>query len=122
MHGTFRRARGRLALGALALFAVAGGVAFASIPDASGMIHGCYRTSLDDQKGQLRVVEDPASCRSNETAIQWNEHGTQGPPGQAGADQRVSRRHFQSRRAPHHHHRRHRRNDYFGDRPYDCAE
>jgi hypothetical protein len=52
------------------------------------VIHGCYRTSTDDQKGQLRVVEDPASCRSNESAIQWNDTGVAGPAGPAGADGR----------------------------------
>jgi hypothetical protein len=82
MHRCLRRHG--LALGVLAIFAVAGGVAYASIPDASGVIHGCYRTSTDDQKGQLRVVEDPGNCRNNETAIQWNEQGDQGPQGLPG--------------------------------------
>lgn len=75
----------RLPAALVGLLVVAGG-AYAAIPDASGTIHGCYRTSTDDQKGQLRVVEDAASCRSNETAIQWNEQGTPGLPGPAGAD------------------------------------
>ena len=80
------RLRGwRLPAALVVLLAVAGG-AYAAIPDAAGVIHGCYRTSTDDQKGQLRVVEDPASCRSNEEPIQWNEQGTQGLPGAAGMD------------------------------------
>ena len=86
MHFIRRSRRGRLALGVLAILMVAGGVAYASIPDASGVIHGCYRTSTDDQKGQLRVVEDPASCRNNEAPIQWNEQGVPGPPGPPGQD------------------------------------
>jgi hypothetical protein len=64
-----RRLGVRLALVTTVLLAVAAGVAYATIPDATGVINGCYRTSLDDQRGQLRVVDDPSSCRSNETAI-----------------------------------------------------
>jgi hypothetical protein len=66
---------------AFAVSAIAGGVAYATIPDEAGVINGCYRTSLDDQRGQLRVVDDPASCRSNEVAIHWNQKGTQGIQG-----------------------------------------
>ncbi|MFL5944734.1 MAG: collagen-like protein, partial [Gaiellaceae bacterium] len=69
---------------ALAATAIAGGVAYATIPDATGVIHGCYRTDLTDQKGQLRVVDDPANCRSNETATQWNQQGVPGAPGSQG--------------------------------------
>ena len=83
-------ARGRrVAIAAVALFAVAGGLAYAAIPDASGVIHACYRTSTDDQKGQLRVVESAASCRNNESPTQWNvtgAPGAQGPAGEDGAD------------------------------------
>lgn len=78
--------RGRLALAVAALFAIAGGIAYASIPDASGVIHGCYRTSLDDQKGQLRVVSEAGNCRSNELPIDWSVTGPPGPPGADGAD------------------------------------
>ena len=77
---------GRVAIGAVALFAVAGGIAYAAIPDAAGVIHGCYRTSTDDQKGQLRVVDSATSCRNNELPIQWNATGAQGVPGPAGED------------------------------------
>jgi hypothetical protein len=75
-----------MAIAAVAIFAVLGGIAYASIPDAAGVIHGCYRTSMDDQKGQLRVVEDPANCRTNEQPIEWNQRGAAGPPGPAGQD------------------------------------
>jgi hypothetical protein len=79
------RTRTRTILAGLVLAAaLVGGVAWATIPDAAGVINGCYRTSTDDQKGQLRVVDDPASCRSNETAIRWNERGVAGTTGAAG--------------------------------------
>lgn len=68
------------------VFAVAGGIAYAAIPDSTGVIHGCYRVSTDDQKGQLRVVDSPASCRSNELPIEWNVTGAPGPPGPPGVD------------------------------------
>jgi hypothetical protein len=80
----FRRAL--IAITGLGIFGVLGGLAYAAIPDGAGVIHGCYRTSTDDQKGQLRVVEDPASCRSNEQPIQWNEQGAPGADGPAGQD------------------------------------
>jgi|ERR1700675_3683538 len=63
------------------LLVLAGTVAFASIPDSSGVIHGCFET----QQGQLRVI-DPATqhCLPSETAISWNNIGPQGPAGLAG--------------------------------------
>ncbi|MHB1243576.1 MAG: hypothetical protein ACYC1P_09305 [Gaiellaceae bacterium] len=82
----------RTVVAGVAIFAIAGGIAFASIPDADGLIHGCYRSAAGDAQGQLRVVEDPARCRGNETAIQWSEQGVagapgpQGPPGEDGED------------------------------------
>jgi hypothetical protein len=72
---------GTIFAGLVLAAALAGGVAYATIPAADGAINGCYRTSLDDQKGQLRIVDDPASCRSNELAIQWSQEGPQGIQG-----------------------------------------
>ncbi len=86
MKSTLVARGGRVAIAAAALFAVAGGLAYAAIPDAAGVIHGCYRTSTDDQKGQLRVVESEANCRSNESPTQWNVTGAQGEAGEDGAD------------------------------------
>jgi hypothetical protein len=78
--------RGRLTLAAVGLVAVGAGIAYGAIPDAAGVIHGCYRTSTDDQKGQLRVVEEPGNCRNNELPIEWSVTGPPGPPGAPGAD------------------------------------
>jgi hypothetical protein len=63
---------------------IVGGVAFATIPDSSGVIHACYRVADDDRKGEVRIVSDPAACRTSEAAIQWNQVGRQGPQGPAG--------------------------------------
>jgi hypothetical protein len=62
------------------------GVAYATIPDASGVITGCYRRFL----GGLRVIDPGAGerCGPLEIALQWNQTGPQGPqgvPGEAGA-------------------------------------
>jgi hypothetical protein len=56
-----------------------GGVAFATIPDSSKTIHGCYNKS----NGNLRVVESAGDCRKNETALPWNQQGPPGTPGGA---------------------------------------
>jgi hypothetical protein len=62
---------------ALAALVVAlGGVAYATIPDSNGTIHGCYKKA----NGTLRVVDEGAGCRSSEKSLDWNQ---QGPPGEA---------------------------------------
>ena len=53
----------------------------AAIPDSSGVIHGCYR----NHDGSLRVVDNPTTCKHNETAVSWNQTGPQGPQGPVGA-------------------------------------
>ena len=65
------------ALGFAALMVALGGVAYATIPDSNGTIHGCYQKN----DGALRVVNDAAACRSSEQAIDWNQQGRPGPPG-----------------------------------------
>jgi hypothetical protein len=51
----------------------------AGIPDADGVIHACYKT----QNGTLRVIDDAVeTCDArNETPLNWNQTGPQGPPG-----------------------------------------
>jgi hypothetical protein len=65
------------AIAITALVVAIGGVAYAAIPDSNGTIHGCYQK----ENGNLRVVASATDCKTNETAIQWNQ---QGPPGQSG--------------------------------------
>lgn len=65
---------------AVAGLTLAGGLAWASIPDA-GVIHGCYK----NVSGDLRVVDSAtSSCKNNETSLVWNQAGTPGPQGPAG--------------------------------------
>ena len=63
-----------------AVFAVATAVQ-ASIPDASGVIHSCYKTNT----GSLRVIDSPGSaCGSSEKPLNWSQRGPTGPTGPAG--------------------------------------
>ena len=80
MHTRIRRVA--LAVTAVAIVAIAGGVTYA-VADigGGGVINGCYKS----QNGQLRLI-DPASdsCSPSETAISWGQTGTQGPKGDKG--------------------------------------
>ena len=60
-----RRVR-RAALIAIAGVLAVGGIAYATIPDANGVIHGCR----NDQSGELRVIES-GDCRPSESALDW---------------------------------------------------
>ena len=62
------------------LNAAAFGIAHATIPDGNGVIHACYLNS----DGRLRVVNDPTSCKRDETALSWSQSGPQGPQGPVG--------------------------------------
>jgi hypothetical protein len=67
---------------ALAVVVVAAvSVAYASIPDSAGVIHGCYLKS----NGQLRVIDSAvSSCTPAEVPLQWSQTGPQGPAGPQG--------------------------------------
>src|SRR5262245_8738603 len=66
----------------LALLVVAGVVLTkATIPDAKGVIHGCYSKS----GGSIRVIDDSVTtCNANETSLSWNVIGPAGPVGPQG--------------------------------------
>jgi hypothetical protein len=79
------------AAGAVIATALAGGIAFAAIPNSGGVINGCYQKN----EGQLRVIDQATqSCRLSEIGIAWNEFGVRGAkgdkgdPGAPGADGR----------------------------------
>jgi hypothetical protein len=60
---------------------VAGGIALATIPDGSGVVHACYLKS----GGALRVIDNSVtSCSQNETELTWNNVGPRGPQGLPG--------------------------------------
>jgi hypothetical protein len=60
----------------------------ASIVGPDGTINGCYRTDADKSgpKGELRLLAADEACRNNELAIQWNQEGAKGDPGDDGAE------------------------------------
>jgi hypothetical protein len=73
-----RVGRAGVVAAALALTAAVG---YASIPDASGVIHACHST----RDGVLRVIDAPSqTCSRNEIALSWNQSGPSGPAGPAG--------------------------------------
>ncbi|MGW6279456.1 hypothetical protein [Kribbella sp. NPDC055071] len=64
----------------------AGTAAYAAIPGADGVVHGCYnKGGLLQDKGAVRVVDEGEQCRSTETAMTWNQRGPAGPIGPTGA-------------------------------------
>jgi hypothetical protein len=72
----------------VALVMVAGGIAYAAIPDSNGVIHACYLNAAGGQpQGSLRVIDTAKSqtCKATETALNFNQTGPQGAPGAAGA-------------------------------------
>jgi len=70
-----------------AFLAVGAGIAYASIPDGDGVIHGCY----NPETGALRVIDsDPlgpikGQCGSAEKPLNWNQTGPVGPQGAPGS-------------------------------------
>ena len=69
----------RFAVAALALFTVAGGIAFAAIPDADGTYHACMLKNL----GTIRII-DPVKQHCSaalETEITFNQKGSPGANG-----------------------------------------
>ena len=67
MTRTRRARRWALAVAAAAALMAAGGLAYAAIPDAGGVIHSCYTKS----SGAWRVIDTGLgqTCKSNESAL-----------------------------------------------------
>lgn len=74
------RRRALMAAATVGSIGLAGGVAYAAIPDADGVIHACYNTT----NGALRVVEPDIACKQGEQPLTWNHTGPQGPKGDPG--------------------------------------
>src|SRR6478609_4391986 len=75
------------ALVILAAVAVAGGVAYATIPDGNGVYTACRLNAT----GTIRLIDPslPAGsllghCTALETQFSWNKGGPTGPPGPPG--------------------------------------
>jgi hypothetical protein len=92
MQALFRRSGRRLAVLVVAGLAVAGGVAYATIPDSGNVYTACMLNKV----GTIRLI-DPSlgnsslmgHCVAQETRVSWQQQGQKGDPGtpgQAGAD------------------------------------
>ena len=69
----WRHGRGIVLTSSLVAALAVGGIAWATIPDSAGVLHGCYNTTT----GALRVI-DPSkgqTCASGEAALSWNQSG-----------------------------------------------
>jgi hypothetical protein len=55
----------------------------ASIPDANGVIHGCYGKAGTPSQGDLRVT-DSGLCKPTENPLDWNQVGPTGQRGPTG--------------------------------------
>src|SRR6478735_6457788 len=85
MHMRFRSGAGLMVALLAAAALTAGGIAYASIPDAHGVIHGCYSRN----GGTLRVIDadNGETCdiaKGKETPLDWNQTGRQGEKGEPG--------------------------------------
>jgi len=83
----WRRRSGKLVAVTVAVFALAGGVAYATIPDGSGVYTACTLNHV----GTIRLIDPslPAAnllshCTALETKITWNQQGQPGPQGPKG--------------------------------------
>jgi len=79
--------RGRRLVVVSALCAVACtavGIAYAAIPDANNVIHGC----VSKEGGGLRAIDTGKgqTCRNNELSVDWNQTGPKGLDGAPGKD------------------------------------
>jgi len=71
--------RGRRLIGSGVILILIGAAAiFATIPDPTGVVYGCYHKS----NGSLRVIDNTTtSCGANEVLLTWNQKGPAGPAG-----------------------------------------
>jgi hypothetical protein len=63
-------------------------IAYASIPDGNGVIHGCYSASGAGAKNgtPMNIIDSAkASCGKGQQAITWSQAGPPGPKGDTGS-------------------------------------
>jgi hypothetical protein len=68
-----------------AVIAAGVGVAYAAIPDGSGVVHACFQNVTSANKPvKLLDTAKSATCPSGWKAVSWNQKGQAGQPGAAG--------------------------------------
>src|SRR5580692_12277305 len=70
-----------VAAGAVILVVSAVGVAAASIPDSSGLVHGCYKaTAATNGTHGLTIIDaaKTSACPSGYKSLNWNVNGPNG--------------------------------------------
>lgn len=73
--------RKKLIIGAIAAAGALAAGAYATIPDAAGVIHTCYSKAT----GTWRPIDPPSErCKAGETQLDFNQRGPQGPVGPQG--------------------------------------
>lgn len=86
MHRSIRSwPRAAIVSASIAVLLTAAGVAFAAIPTAKGVVHGCSAKG----NGGLRVIDTAkhgaaGRCRKGEKVVDWNQQGSPGVPGTPG--------------------------------------
>ena len=81
MRGFIARLSRRFVLLGAGALLLAGGLAYAAIPDSDGTIHACLLKSLE----QVRIIDAATmECRPNETPLSWNQQGPKGDTGPQG--------------------------------------
>jgi hypothetical protein len=84
MKHVLKRRKSVVGIVVVSIGMIAGGVAYASVPDSAGVIHGCYAK----KNGTLRVIDTAVKsqkCGTNELALNWNQTGAKGATGPKGA-------------------------------------
>lgn len=82
------RKAGLIGAAAAGLTVLAGvGIASASIPDSSGVIHACYQSPPASGGSKLAVIDtdNGGHCSGGHVELSWNQTGPQGPAGATGA-------------------------------------
>lgn len=79
----------RVSILVVAIFALAGGIAYATIPDGGGTYTACVLKNV----GTIRLIDPSAPstsllshCTALETQVTWNQQGQRGAAGANGAD------------------------------------
>ena len=89
MQITITRRTSVIALATAGLLATVG-VGWAAIPGADGQIKGCYATTnglllgIPHSRGDVRIVDSAAACRSYEQSVSWSQKGPKGDAGSPG--------------------------------------